>query len=253
MLEVKNLTAGYGDREVLHNISFTLNERRTAIIGPNGCGKTTLLKCIAELIEYRGDIILDGVTLKNLSRRALAEQTAVMSQFSEGFFPYSVFDTVMLGRYAHIKGIFGGKPGKADRYAVEEAIAIAELNDIRDRAVNTLSGGQLQRVFWAKVLAQNPKLILLDEPTNHLDLKHQLELIDHVKTWSETAERHVVGVFHDINLALRFSENVIFMQDGNISRIGKFKDIADKDFLKELFGIDVQKYMNEISIFWNGK
>jgi iron complex transport system ATP-binding protein len=257
MLEVKNLSAFYTDKQVLTDISFTLGEAQClSVIGPNGCGKTTLLKCIANLIPFEGSITLSGEELKKLPRRELAEKVAVMSQFTIGSFGYSVFDTVMHGRFRYINpGLFGGNPSKEDVDAVLASINAVGIFDLRDRMINTLSGGQLQRVFLARVLAQNPQIILLDEPTNHLDLKHQIELVDYIREWvcsDKTRKRSVIGVFHDMNIALRLCENVMFMEDGKVGRIGKFTDVADAEYLKNLFGINVAKYMtHNISIWEN--
>jgi iron complex transport system ATP-binding protein len=251
MLDIKNLSAGYNGKNVITDISFSVQTGQAlSIIGPNGCGKTTLLKCIASLLPYEGTVTLDGENLSAMKRRELARKVAVMSQQNAVYFPYSVYDTVMLGRYGHIKqGLFGGEPGRDDIYNVEESIRVLGLWELRDRLINTLSGGQLQRVFLARVLAQNPRVILLDEPTNHLDLKHQLELVDYVREWVNDS-RAVIGVFHDMNIALRLSKTVLFMESGKIGRMGEFRDIADRHFLKGLFDIDVVQYMTENSRLW---
>jgi iron complex transport system ATP-binding protein len=254
MLEVKNVSAAYGDRKVLFDISFQLKSNECmSIIGPNGCGKTTLLKCIADLMDFDGKITVSGIKLKSLDRRKVAGKVAVLNQINTLYFPYTVYDTVMLGRFAHIKpGLFGGEIRKDDVSAVNESLNAAGIYDLRERKINTLSGGQLQRVFLARVLAQNPKIILLDEPTNHLDLKHQIELVDYIKAWVKGDEnRAVIGVFHDMNIALRLSEKVMLMDNGKIGRIGNFADIADREYLQNLFGIDVADYMIQNMKMWN--
>jgi iron complex transport system ATP-binding protein len=254
MLSIKKVSAGYDGKQVLFDISFELAEGEClSIIGPNGCGKTTLLKCIANLMDFDGSINLSGVELKTLHRRELAGKVAVMSQLSAVHFPYSVYETVMLGRFSHIKpGLFAGSPTGADKAAVEESIEAVGLSKHRERQINTLSGGQLQRVFLARVLAQNPQLILLDEPTNHLDLKHQLELIDYTKKWVQNdKKRAVIGVFHDMNIALRLTENVLFLDNGKVSRSGLFSNVADGDYLQRLFGVNVAEYMSENKALWD--
>jgi iron complex transport system ATP-binding protein len=251
MLEIKNLSAGYDGKKVIHDINFTLSAGQSlSLVGPNGCGKTTLLKCIADLIEFEGEITLDGEELHLMKRKALASKVAVMSQQNAALFPYSVYDTVMLGRFGSIKqGFLGGNPDREDIYHVEESLNVLGLWDLRDRLINTLSGGQLQRVFLARVLAQNPRVILLDEPTNHLDLRHQLELVDYVREWVND-NRYVIGVFHDMNIALRLSKNVLFLDEGRMGRMGEFSQIADEDYLKELFRADVVGYMRETLKLW---
>jgi iron complex transport system ATP-binding protein len=256
MLNVKNVSAGYSGKKVLFDISFNLGFGQClSIIGPNGCGKTTLLKCIAHLMDFNGSISLSGVNLSSMKRRLLAKKVAVMSQLNVMYFPYSVYDTVMLGRFSHIKpGLFTVNPSEKDIAAVLESIDAVGLTELQDRQINTLSGGQLQRVFLARVLAQNPQIILLDEPTNHLDLKHQIELVDYIKKWvkADKENRAVIGVFHDINIALRLTKNILLMDNGMIGRIGEFSSIADSEYLQNLFGINVVSYMSENSMLWEG-
>jgi iron complex transport system ATP-binding protein len=253
MLEIKNLSAGYDGKKVIHDINFTLKPGQSlSVIGPNGCGKTTLLKCIADLMEFEGSITLDGKELHLMKRKMLASKVAVMSQQNTALFPYSVYDTVMLGRFGSIKqGFLGGNPDREDIFHVEESLNVLGLWDLRERLINTLSGGQLQRVFLARVLAQDPSVILLDEPTNHLDLRHQLELVDYVREWVND-NRFVIGVFHDMNIALRLSKNVLLMDEGLIGRMGEFSQIADEDYLKKLFKTDVTGYMRESLNLWQG-
>jgi iron complex transport system ATP-binding protein len=254
MLSLNNVYAGYNGKQVLFDISFDMNFGQSlSIIGPNGCGKTTLLKCIAHLMDYEGSISLSGTSLGSMKRRKLASKVAVMSQMNVMYFPYSVYDTVMLGRFSHIKpGLFAGNPSSDDKSAVEESIEAVGLSELRDRQINTLSGGQLQRVFLARVLAQNPQIILLDEPTNHLDLKHQLELVDYIKKWvkADKENRAVIGVFHDMNIALRLTKKVLLMDKGEIARMGDFSEIADSEFLQDLFGINVVSYMSDNAKLW---
>ena len=126
---------------------------------------------------------------------------------------------------------------------VEECLRSVRLEELRDRRIDELSGGQRQRVFLAQTLAQNPRLILLDEPTNHLDIRHQVELIDYLHKWSADGKHAVIGVFHDINLALRLTDNVVFMKEGHIVGSGVFDQIADKQFLNDIYETNIAAYM----------
>ena len=251
MLELHDVCAGYGDGDVLHEISCAFPDGGSwCVLGPNGCGKTTLLRVMAGLIPHRGQVLLDGEEISGMKRRQLAARVAVMSQVNTVYFPYTVYDTVMLGRYQHMRrGLFGG-PEKADREAVDRCLASTGLTDLRDRPLNALSGGQLQRVFLAHTLAQDPDVILLDEPTNHLDVKHQVELVDYLHRWCADGKHTVVGVLHDVNLALRLSRSVLFMREGRIVRAGDFHDIADAAFLRELFGMDLAGFMRQSLQTW---
>ena len=174
LLEVKNLCCGYDGNDVIHNLSFNINRgENISIIGPNGCGKSTILKALANLIEYKGEIKLDGVEIKKIKRKDLAKKVALMSQNSQIYFSYTVFETVALGRYAHMDGVFSSL-SKKDRDIVLKCIESVGLLNEKDKLINELSGGQLQRVYLARAFAQDPDILLLDEPTNHLDLKCQI-------------------------------------------------------------------------------
>ena len=242
MLEIQDLRAGYRGKEVLHGLSFSFCEN-ACILGPNGCGKTTLVRAMAGLIPSTGRVKIEGRDLQTFSRRELAMRIAVLGQMHEMYFPYTVWDTVMMGRYRHIKRRFLGVADEVDRRRVRECLERVDLWAARDRLLGELSGGQRQRAFLAQILAQDPKLILLDEPSNHLDVRFQVELIDALRLWSTQGERMVLSVFHDIHLALRLTENMVFMQDGRIVRSGHFDEVASRAFFRELYGIDLVQYM----------
>ena len=251
MLELKNVYAGYGGADVLRDISCAFAPGGSyCVLGPNGCGKTTLLRAMAGLIPHRGEVLLDGRDVSAMKRRALAARIAVMSQINATYFSYSVYDTVMLGRYQHMRGGFFAGPGPKDREAVERCLESTGLTALRDRPIDALSGGQRQRVFLAHALAQDPEIILLDEPTNHLDVRHQVELIDYLRRWSADGAHTVIGVLHDVNLALRLSESVLFMKDGQVVRQGDFHEIADGTFLESVYGMDLAGFMRRSLENW---
>ena len=251
MLELKNVGAGYDGTEIVHGVNARFEAGESyVLLGQNGCGKTTLLRAMSQLIPHSGDILLDGTPIETMKRCDLAEKIAIMSQINELYFAYSVFDTVMLGRYPHMKKRHATHSSREDRDCVERVLRSSGLWDMRDRSIDTLSGGQRQRVFLAHTLAQDPSIILLDEPTNHLDVKHQVELIDYLKHWICDGKHMVIGVFHDINLALRLSQNVLFMREGIIERQGRFTDIADRAFLTRIYGMDIAQYVRDSMAPW---
>ena len=251
MLSLKNVKAGYGDTQVLHGITCQFEMGRNyCLLGPNGCGKTTLIRAIAGLIPSTGEITLEGVPLKNMKRLEFARHIAVMSQMNSVYFPYTVYETVMMGRYQHMKKRLFHLPSAEDRDMVQHCLETVRLADLKDRPIDELSGGQRQRVFLSQVLAQDPRIILLDEPTSHLDIRHQLELVNHLQQWSKSGRHMVIGVLHDINLALKLSEHILFMKDGNILRQGSFREIADGPFLKEVYEVDIVDYMQSSTQQW---
>ncbi|EPZ54907.1 ABC transporter family protein [[Clostridium] sordellii ATCC 9714] len=211
MLEVKNLYCGYDEIDIIKDINFKVEDgKNLCIVGPNGCGKSTLLKSIANIITYKGSITIDGMEVCNFSRKELAKKVGLMSQITQIYFPYTIYETVSLGRYAHSKGVFNTL-SKLDKDIILDAIERVGLLDIKDKPINELSGGQLQRVFLARTFAQNPDIILLDEPTNHLDLKYQIELLEHLSKWAKKNKKIVIGVLHDLNLVHYFSDAVCLL------------------------------------------
>jgi len=251
MLSIRNVCAGYNGQRVLHDISFDFQSGQNySILGPNGCGKTTLIRTISALIDFSGDVTIEGRSIRCMKRHEIASQMAVMSQVTSVYFPYTVYETVMLGRYQHMRGGLFARPSRKDREYVEDCLASVHLEDLRDRKIDELSGGQRQRVFLAQTLAQNPRIILLDEPTNHLDIRHQTELIDHLRRWSSDGNHMVIGVFHDISLALRLTENTLFMKDGRIVGSGAFENIANAAFLRDVYETDIADYMRSSLARW---
>ena len=244
MLHLDHLCAGYGGTEVLHQLSFDLPVgENLCILGPNGCGKSTLLKAIAALIDSTGELTLRGEPIRAMKRPEVASHIAVMSQMSTVYFSFTVYETVMMGRYQKMKrGIFTS-PSSEDRKYVDRYLAVTGLDSLRDRQISQLSGGQLQRVFLARTLVQEPDIILLDEPTNHLDLKHQAELVTYLKQWSIENQRTVIGVLHDINLSLILSEKLLFLKDGNIAGFGSASQLLSREFLKDVYDMDVAQFM----------
>lgn len=251
LINVKSLYAGYSKTPVLKDISFSvLKGESLCVLGPNGCGKTTLLKTLAGLIGYSGEIFLKGQNLQNIKRKDIAKKIAVLSQVSSIYFSYSVYDTVMMGRYVHREGCSFLSVSKKDREYVEKCLRAVDIWNLREKKIDELSGGQLQRVYLARTLAQEPELILLDEPTNHLDLKAQTELILFLKEICKKEAKAVIGVFHDINLALQFADKLIFLKDGTIQASGKKEEVLTGEILQSVYGMDVAEWMKDSFNLW---
>lgn len=250
MLEVAHVSCGYGGAPVVKDVSFQVEEgKRLCILGPNGCGKTTLLRGLAGILPIEGSVKVQGKNLNRMPVRQRAQKIALMSQLSSTYFSYTVYETVMLGRYIHQKkGVFS-RETKEDRGIVEESLNKVGMLELKDRQITELSGGQLQRVFLARVFAQEPQVILLDEPTNHLDLKYQLELMENLKTWASRSGHCIVGVLHDINLALSFADTVLLMEEGTVKACDSVEKF-DLSLLSQTYQIDVHKFMQDSLKRW---
>lgn len=251
MLTVESLSAGYDGKTVLQNISFALPQgQRLAVVGPNGCGKTTLLRCLAGVLSYSGRVLLDDREIGQIPRRQLAMRVAMLSQITHVYFDYNIYDTVMMGRYAHSRGRLLADRSDADEAAVEAALRQTRLWELRQRGIATLSGGQLQRVFLARLLAQQPDIILLDEPTNHLDLSYQVELIDFLRLWSMEQNKSIVGVLHDLSQAVRLADRLLLLQEGHTAALGTPSEVLAGETLRQVYGLDVAAYMKETLKIW---
>ena len=250
MLKVEHLTCGYGGAPVVKDLSFEVPAGgRLCILGPNGCGKTTLLRALAGLLPHEGKVTAEGRDLAAMDRRQLARTVALLSQISSVYFSYTVYETVLMGRYAHQTGGAFSGPGPEDRAIALECMERTGVAGLRDRQVTELSGGQLQRVFLARTFAQQPRVILLDEPTNHLDLKYQVELVQELKAWAAGEGRCVVGVLHDVNLALDLADLFLLMEEGQARYFGPAAEF-DPAALNRVYQMDVGGYMRRSLQRW---
>jgi iron complex transport system ATP-binding protein len=250
MLKIEEVRAGYGAEDVVKGVSLEPRQGELfCIVGPNGCGKSTLLKTLSRLLPYRGRITLDGRELSTFNRRALAQKMALLAQASQVSFPYTVYDTVAMGRYAYTRG-FLKTLDPHDQEVVNQALQTLGLQDDRHRMIDELSGGQVQRVFLARTLAQTPEVILLDEPTNHLDIKYQIDFLRYLQRWAAESGNTVVAVLHDLNFAHQFAGRVALMRDGAIVCCGSPKEALDSDLLQDVYGVDIQGFMQESLAKW---
>ncbi|YAL83747.1 ATP-binding cassette domain-containing protein [Dermacoccaceae bacterium W4C1] len=238
-LGTRSLGLGYGEHHVLDDLDLHIQDGSfTVIIGPNACGKSTLLKGLARVLEpTSGSVVLDGASIHDLPTKEVARRVGLLPQSATAPEAITVRDLVGRGRYPHQK-LFR-QWSRADTEAVDTALARARVLELADRPVEALSGGQRQRVWLALVLAQQTDLLLLDEPTTFLDLAHQIEVLDLCSDL--LADGHtVIAVLHDLNQACRYATHVVCMSRGRIVREGSPQEVITAELVEEVWGVPAQ-------------
>jgi iron complex transport system ATP-binding protein len=242
-IRVENLYAGYDGRDVIRDIGLeAAGGDFLCVVGPNGSGKSTLLRAMARLIPSRGRVTVEGMNIAAMKRGELARKIALLGQASQFYFPYTVYDTVALGRYAYGRGFLPGLRN-GDRKIIDETLRRLELDRLAQTPITELSGGQAQRVFLARTLVQDPAIILLDEPTNHLDLKYQVELVRYLGDWALDRGGVVIAVLHDLNLARSFARRMILLDGGELRAAGSAREVADSKAMEAAYGMDIPAFM----------
>lgn len=237
-LAATDLTLAYDDREITSGLDVEIPDGEvTVIIGPNACGKSTLLRALSRLLRPKsGTVLLDGGDIHRLPTKEVARRLGLLPQNPIAPDAILVGDLVARGRTPH-QTLFQ-QWSKADEAAVLAALASTGTEDLVDRPVDELSGGQRQRVWIAMALAQETDLLLLDEPTTFLDIAHQIEVLELVTALNRDAGRTVVLVLHDLNLACRYSHHLVAMRDGRIMASGAPNEVITAERVHEVFGLD---------------
>jgi len=238
-LNGEQVKIGYGDTTIINNLDVEVPDGKvTSIIGPNGCGKSTLLKALSRLLSIKdGAIHLDGQSIHAQSTKEIAKKIAILPQSPEVADGLTVGELVSYGRFPHQKGF--GRLTAEDKKEIDWALSVTGTSEFRHRSINDLSGGQRQRVWIAMALAQRTDIIFLDEPTTYFDICHQLEILELVQKLNKEQGCTIVMVLHDINQAIRFSDHLIAMKEGNIVANGTTQEVLTKDILEKVFNIDV--------------
>jgi len=250
-LSVKEIDFYYDSIKVLENVTFEVGEREIlGIVGPNGSGKTTLLRCINMVLKPKiGTILINDKSIFKLDRKEIAKKIGVVPQNSTIYFPFTVFDIVLMGRTPHLDRL--DKESPKDLEIAKVAMEITNTLHLADRLIDEISGGEKQRVIIARALTQEPKILLLDEPTLHLDINHQLEILKLVKKLAKKSRLVVILVSHDLNLASRYCDKLMLLSLGRIYSIGSPKDVLTPENIKKVYNVDVEVNYHQKAKFYN--
>lgn len=243
MIELRGLCAGYAGRDVLRDVSLTFSPGRVLVLlGPNGCGKSTLLRTVLGLQpKLSGQILIDGVPLEELSPRSRAQKVAYLAQ-SRSVPSITARRMVLHGRFPYLS--YPRRYRREDYEAVEQALRWADAEDVAERSMQELSGGQRQKVYLAMALAQDTQTILMDEPTTYLDIGHQLEVMALARRLAEEG-RAVVLVLHDLCQAMRTADEIAVLSDGRLLFHGTPEEVYAAGVLDRVFGVALRRFRTE--------
>ncbi|MDO3661681.1 MULTISPECIES: petrobactin ABC transporter ATP-binding protein YclP [Bacillus] len=237
MVEVKNVSKQYGGKVVLEETSVTIQKGKiTSFIGPNGAGKSTLLSIMSRLIKKdSGEILIDGEEIGACDSKELAKKMSILKQANQINIRLTIKDLVSFGRFPYSQG----RLTEEDWVHINQALGYMKLEDIQDKYLDQLSGGQCQRAFIAMVIAQDTDYIFLDEPLNNLDMKHSVEIMKLLKRLVEELGKTIVIVIHDINFASVYSDHIVALKNGRIVKEGPPEEMIETSVLEEIYDMTI--------------
>lgn len=239
MLKTHELTFGYaGARPVFSHISLEVPRgHMVCIAGPNGTGKTTLVKCVAGIFKpQKGHVTIDGVDTRQMPSRQLASWLGYVPQNAANKFPATVFEVVLAGRRPHM----GWQPSKNDLQRAAEKLEQLNLGHLAMRDMSSLSGGQAQKVMLARALAQETPYLILDEPTSSLDVRHQLEILETITALARERGLGVLIILHDLNLAARYCDHIVILHQGRVFCSGRPADVITQQTMADVYGVEAE-------------
>ena len=247
MIEVDSISFRYHEDWVLQDVSFRVEKGEfVGVIGPNGSGKTTLLKILYRLLlPQKGEILFELVSMKKMDRADIAKRIAVVAQETHLLFPFSVLETVLMGRSPYLGHLMF--ESERDLEIAKRAMDLTNILSFSERPMDELSGGERKRVFIARALAQEPEVMLLDEPTANLDIHHQIDFLDLILTLNRERGLTIVMASHDMNIASEFCDRLILLQGGRIYKMGTPEEVITKENIESVYGCEVWIDQNPIS------
>jgi len=245
--ELDHLAFSFADKRVIDDVSLPLERGKFhGVVGPNGCGKTTLVDLLCRYrVPQGGDIRCNGMALESYSKKRLAREMALVPQNFYINFPFTVRDVIMMGRYPYLPRFSG--PSHRDAEIVAMVMEEADVAGMADRFITELSGGERQRVVFARALAQDTPVLILDEATSNLDIGHVMRLLALAAQRVHQEGKTVVGVFQDINQAAAWCDHLIFMSGGKIAAHGKAREVLTPGTIRAVFGVDAKVFHDDYS------
>jgi iron complex transport system ATP-binding protein len=245
-LKINECSFSYNIQLVLDHISMQISEGEVvSIIGPNGSGKSTLLRCICRVLQPRGGVVyLNNQDVAHLKPRELARLFGYVPQSGAEVFPLTVYEAVLLGRKPYLSWGVGPK----DREIVDRILRFMKIEEFALKYINEMSGGEKQRVLIARALAQEPEVLLLDEPTSNLDIKHQLEVLGLMQKFAHDGGMTVIMVLHDLNLASRFSDKLVLINEGKVFASGPPAAVLNPANIRAVYDVEADVDQNGLGI-----
>lgn len=237
-IETRNVVFGYTERALFEGLTVSVGSGEfVGLVGPNGSGKTTFLNLLTRVLRPReGQILVDGVDVRSMSARDLASKMAVVPQEAIFIFPFTVSETVLMGRAPHLRSML---ETDEDFLIAQEAMEMTGVAHLADRQVTNLSGGEKQGVLIARALAQRPTILLLDEPTAFLDIKHQVDIYDILTRLNRERQMTIIAVSHDLNLASNYCKRVLVFKEGRMRFDGPPEETITAETVRDVYGTDV--------------
>jgi len=246
-LRINNIACRYGTTNVLENINFSAKGGDfIGIIGPNASGKSTLLKSISKVLKpHTGVVLLNERDVYTFKSAEIAKNLAVVPQESVISFAFTALEVVLMGRTPHLNRF--EMESTQDLIIAQKSMELTNTWYLAERPIDTLSGGEKQRIIIARALTQEPRVLLLDEPTDHLDINHQIEILDLIKRLSKEEEMIVIGVFHDLNIASQYCDRLILLHKGRIFAAGGAGDVLTGENIEKVYGVKVTVKQDDVS------
>lgn len=245
LIDLQDISYSYTVKNQKQDNEFTLDDINLkvehgefiTVLGQNGSGKSTLLRIIGgSIIPKQGKAMLNGRELRHYSRKSIARSIAVVPQASVTIFPFSVYEIVMMGRTPYLN--MWGYESAEDKKIVNEALEMVEISHLRHKGINEVSGGEAQRAYIARAIAQQPGLILLDEANSHLDIKHQISIFNLIRELNTGRKMTVIAISHDLNMAGYYSNRIILMKNGRIHMDDSVSNVLTEENILQVFGVD---------------